>query len=198
MFNSVFIVPFLRLRLSIPLLLTVNSQINVSLAVSCFGFPPISKQLLLSDCSYIHAHIPSFHAPGPDSLIVSRTGSSPSFPFFPTADFDHGSCSISLSVEDPTRHRPPPVLQSDLALEVWTKMKAGVTDIIKECIDEHMSGFDMGEVADLSWQVMITESRLTDSHREDQKREMEQNEPRSGGRVAHYGNLLYSTTFYDV
>ena len=191
MFISVSIL-CLRLRLSLLLLSTVAIHIDASPIASCHQ--PAGRLPLLSDCRYIHAHIPSLHSLRP-SLMAAQTSSSPSFPFFPTADIDHASCSIALFVGDNST-LPPPVLQGAIALQIWTRMRECVMSVINTCILNQLTGFCMGEMADLTWLVLITESGLTDSHREDLRRSMEQDGPWSSDREE--GDLLYSTTFYDV
>ena len=70
---------------------------------------------------------------------------------------------------------------------------------MKECIDNHMTGFDMGEVAGLTWTAMITESGLSGSHRKDQRLGMEPKQPWPSDPDNFFNDeLLYSKTFYDV
>ena len=194
---TVQLIPRLPSHLFLLVLSIFTTHTLLCLAVECYGLQPF-KHPLPSDCRHILAHMPFSSV---TALPIEHTSSVFSIPFFPIADFDHGTCSISLIFLDPARNSRDRRLPDTMVPATWVLMREAAASIVRQCVDNGMNGAASDDIdtTEITWTVMITYASTNDAQREYQKRALRSDGQRLVGRAGHFFRTsLFSRTFYFV
>ena len=147
-----------------------------------------------SDCRYILSHMPDIRplSSAQDTLSIAN-------PFFPSAQFIHGSCSITVELID----RTPTVdrMRKAIALQGWFLVNVAAAKIIAQCVDNRQPGAFSGYVDDTDqvyavvverngWYPVWTYGRWRDMD----DRAVNKDHPQYMG----YHNGLFRRTIYHV
>ena len=150
-----------RFQLPTILFIFLIAHIAPCLAISCYyGGSVHNIQNMPSDCRHILTHLPfpSTRNPHEPNLTGSDT-LDPSSPFFPSATFLHGACSMVFDLRATATTHPVPTssIRTETAMSAWLQLRTIAERIMVQCTNKHLTGAKRGmmEGESLSYYVGI-------------------------------------------
>ena len=154
-----------------------------------------------SDCQYILAHLPSFHALALQSHAGAHATLNPSTPFLPSAQIVHESCTVEFyyNTEKIRSRRRPPTRTG--AFQAWARIRDSIIRVISQCVEHEVGGDDSDSIdgTHLVYEVVVWNERVFGSQMRNQMRALGLLESEAE-HSAHFHEEegLFSRAFYEV